>query len=154
MVIRTVRTNGRATATGPFMATMVKRFHQDMLPFAFHDAESVFFILARIPFKPDPVAYEMLQRPALTLSMSGPGGDCDDKAIAMGSWAYLNKIPFRFVAVRRSNRKTLHHVFTELYIRNRWVPFDCTFSYNLPGRTPHYQERVIIWPTKHQIQRQ
>jgi len=151
MVIRTVQTNGQAKFTGPLMHEMVERYRHDMTPFALMSAVEVFDILAHIPFRPDPPDCEMLQRPYYTLSESGYGGDCDDKSICMAAWASLNRIPYRFVAVRRADRKVLHHVYTELYIKGKWVPFDCTFSYNLPGRTlHHYAERVVIWPSNPQ----
>lgn len=88
---------------------------------------------------------EVLQRPYFTVNGMGKGGDCDDKAIAMASWAYLNGIPYRFIAVRRPDRKSLHHVFTELYIGNRWVAADCTYSINRFGcERENYAERVVL----------
>jgi len=147
--MHTVETNGKAVQTGPLMARMAYQYREDVMPFINHGPVEMFNVLSRIPFREDRPGYEVLQRPWLTLMYEGYGGDCDDKAIAMASWAILNNVPFRFVAVRRAHRRQLHHVYTELYIQGKWVPFDPTFRFNLPGRTlNHYQERVVIWPSK------
>lgn len=141
----TIHTNGLAVNTGPMMHRMVRQYHEDMLPYASMSLHEVFDLIKNIPFRYDPIDEEVLQRPYYTLNGIGRGGDCDDKAIALASWAYLHGIPYRFIAVRRPDRNTLHHVFTELYISGRWVQADCTYSINRLGcEREYYAERVII----------
>lgn len=107
---------------------------EDMAEYASLSLPEVFDLLKNIPYRADPDGMEYLQRPFYTLTASGRGGDCDDKAICVGAWATLNQIPFRFVAVSESRDRDLHHVYTELYIGNSWVAFDPTYAYNVLGR--------------------
>jgi hypothetical protein len=70
--------------------------------------------------------------------------NCDDKAIALASYARLFNIPYRFIAIRRANRKNLHHVAVELYTNNEWLFCDPTYSFNTIGRKRDEAERLII----------
>jgi transglutaminase-like putative cysteine protease len=146
MIIKTtVKTNGSASDTGPLMHAMVRAYHMDMAPFASLTLPEIYDLIKNLPYRPDPVEQETLMRPRYTMNMQGTGGDCDDKAIALASWAVLNKIPYRFIAVRRGDRKSLHHVFPQLYITGKWVTTDPTYSFNALGRErEHYVQRVII----------
>lgn len=109
---------------------------EDMAPYASMSLSELFDKLKSIPFHPDPDDMEYLQRPWYTLGGYSRGGDCDDKAIATGAWANLHHIPFRFVAVQIEGNPTndLHHVYTELYIQEKWIPFDPTYAFNVLGR--------------------
>jgi len=145
MQIKYIETDGRAISTGPLMHDMVRRYYTDMEPYAHLSLFEIFDLIKNIPFRPDPPDVETLMRPSYTLNCQGTGGDCDDKSIALASWAYLKKIPYRFVAVRRPDKKDLHHVFPELYILGKWVHADPTYSFNTLGREREfYAERVII----------
>jgi len=145
MVITHVETNGKAASTGPLMVSMVRKYYRDMSPYGSLSLAEVFNIIKNLPFRPDPEDEETLMRPYYTMNMMGSGGDCDDKAIALASWAHLNKIPLRFIAVRRQDRFALHHVYCELYIKNRWIHVDPTYSFNTLGREREpYAEYVTI----------
>lgn len=145
MIITIKKTDGLAASTGPLMHEMVRKYHNDMLPYASLSLPEVFDLIKSIPFRPDPPDVEVLMRPSYTMSMTGPGGDCDDKSIALASYAYLLNIPYRFVAVRRADKKELHHVYTELYINNKWIHADPTYSFNTLGRKREgYAEYQII----------
>jgi len=127
------------------MHRMVAEFKNDMLPYVHLSLPEVFDVIKAIPFRPDPVDRELLQRPYYTMNNMGAGGDCDDKAICAASYAALVGIPYRFVAVRRADRIYLHHVFTELYINGRWIHADCTYSFCTLGcEREHYEERLVI----------
>lgn len=134
--------------TGREMYRMASAWKQDMAPYATLALSQVFNLLKSIPYRPDPPDEEFLQRPRYTLTRTGAGGDCDDKAIASGAWAHLNGIPFRFVAVSRYPRPALlHHVYTEMYIGQRWIAFDPTYSFNVLGRPMcEYPQRVLLRP--------
>jgi len=145
MRIETVTTDGEATSTGPYMHRMVALYKRDMLPFVHLSLPQVFDVIKSVPFNPDPEDRELLQRPYYTLNSIGLGGDCDDKAICLASYAALVGTPYRFVAVRRPDRMYLHHVFTELYIGGRWISADCTYPFGTLGcEREHYDERVVI----------
>lgn len=162
MEVTKVKTDGKARSTGPLMYHMVEKYHDDMLPYAHMSLEQVYDIIKNIPFRPDPAHEETLMRPRYTMTMQGWGGDCDDKSIALASWAYNrggrpNKkgiapgaYDYRFIACRRPGRNVLHHVYPQLYIKNSsddgwWVPADATYAFNVLGREHgEYVERVVI----------
>jgi len=137
-------TNGSAQSTGAIMRKVVETYYKDMVPYSAYSLLQVFDLIKNLPFRPDPLSCETLMRPSHTLAMRGTGGDCDDKAIALASWARLFNIPYRFIAIRRHNRKTLHHVAVELYTHNRWLFCDATYSFNVIGRRREEAERLIL----------
>lgn len=127
------------------MHRMVETYYRDMLPYAHLSLEQVYDIIKSLPFRPDPETNETLMRPAYTMLMLGTGGDCDDKSIALAAYCRLVGIPYRFIAVRRADQKTLHHVFLECYIRNKWIHVDPTYRFNTLGREREpYAEYVLI----------
>lgn len=145
MIETTIETDGTAGSTGIKMREMVERYKADMLPWIHLSLIEVYDRIKNIPYRPDPADRELLQRPLYTMTATGTGGDCDDKCIALASYAALLKIPYRFIAVRRQNKKTLHHVLTQLYLNNRWISFDPTYDFNNFGRERGtYAERLII----------
>jgi len=139
------QTDGKAKTTGQIMKRVVLQYYKDMVPYAHLSLWEVFDIVKALPFRPDPQEVETLMRPLYTMTMSGTGGDCDDKAIALASYCELTGIPWRFVAVRRADQEMLHHVFVECYISNRWIHADPTYRFNTLGRErEQYAEYVII----------
>lgn len=117
----------------------------DMAPYASCTLPEIFDIIKSIPFRPDPFDSETLMRPLYTMESRGTGGDCDDKSIALASWCKLNNIPYKFIAVRRPDMDTLHHVFTVIYIDGQWIHADPTYAFNTLGRErEHYAEYVEI----------
>ena len=139
-----ITTDGRATSTGRIMRQVVDRYYLDMAPYASLSLIEMFNRVKNLPYRPDPVDIETLMRPSYTMAMSGSGGDCDCKAITLASYAKLHSIPYRFVAIRRPGRKNLHHVALELYVSNRWLFCDPTYSFNVIGRTREEAERVVM----------
>lgn len=145
MNITRIQTSGKAVDTGPYMHLMVKRYYRDMAPYAHLPFNEMFRRIKLIPYRYDPPTTETLMRPKFTMERKGYGGDCDDKAIAMASWAVLNSLPYRFVAVRKAGKPQLHHVFTEVMINGDWLTADCTYPHNVLGREhDNYVERVLI----------
>jgi len=143
--VSTVYTNGMAVNTGPYMHHMVERYWRDMLPWAHLTLDEIFSLIKSIPFRPDPEDEETLMRPAYTMARMGWGGDCDDKCIALAAWARINRIPYRFVAVRRPDMPTLHHVVCDLFVRGKWIHADPTYSFNTLGREREkYVEHTVI----------
>ncbi len=143
--LQSVETNGKATATGPYMHGMVQTYWRDMIPWGTLSLPQIFTVIKNIPYRPDPPLVETLMRPYYTMNGLGWGGDCDDKCIALASWAVINRIPYRFVAVRRHGMPTLHHVFTQLFVNGKWLSADATYRVNTLGTERDlYIERVII----------
>ena len=157
MIVDSIQTDGSAVTTGTYMRRMVDRYYQDMTPLAHLTLRELFSLVKNLPFRPDPPDAETLQRPYYTMTQSGFGGDCDDKCIALASWAKLRggsynpedfparQYDYRFVAVRRADMPVLHHVFCELYINGMWIHADPTYKFNTLGRErEQYEEYVII----------
>lgn len=144
MQIETVHTNGKVKSTGPLMHKMVNMYYKDMLPWAHWSLPDIFDFIKALPFREDPPTEETLMRPLYTMTLQGWGGDCDDKSIALASWAKLNNIPYRFVAVRRVDRTSFHHVYSLLYIGGHWIHADPTYKFNMLGRKREYAQYAII----------
>jgi transglutaminase-like putative cysteine protease len=139
-----ITTNGNARSTGKIMKEMVEKYYLDLAPYAHLSLLQIFDVIKNLPYRSDPVDVETLMRPLYTLTMRGTGGDCDCKALALASYARLHQIPFRFIAIRRPGRKTLHHVALELYINNTWLFADPTYRFNVLGRKREEAERIIL----------
>lgn len=144
MNFKIVNTGGTVQETGKLMHWCVGEYALDMAEFAHLSVFEVFDLIKNLPFRADPPDLETIQRPFYTLYQMGSGGDCDDKCVALAAYCVLHRIPYRFVALRRADRKDLHHVACELYINNRWVFADPTYSFNTFGREPKYAQRVYI----------
>jgi len=144
MKIYRIRTDGKASSTGAVMRAMVEKYYLDMVPYASLSVIQVFNIIKNLPYRMDPVNIETLMRPAYTMTMRGYGGDCDCKALALAAYAYLQKIPYRFVAIRRPGRTVLHHVAVELFMQKQWIFFDPTYNFNCFADKREEAERVII----------
>jgi hypothetical protein len=144
MKIYHIKTDGKASSTGAVMRAMVRKYYLDMVPYASLSAIEMFTVIKNLPYRPDPPNVETLMRPKYTMTMQGYGGDCDCKALALAAWAYLQKIPYRFIAIRRPGRAVLHHVAIELYMEKQWIFFDPTYRFNSFGEKREEAERVII----------
>jgi len=144
MNIQKITTNGNAKATGKIMRMVVDRYYMDMAPYASLSLMEIFDKIKNLPYRPDPPNVETLMRPRYTMSMQGYGGDCDCKALALASYAKLNQIPYRFIAIRRPGRKSLHHVATELYVNGKWLFLDPTYNFNTFGLKREEAERVVL----------
>jgi len=145
MRVSHVQTDGQAKTTGYLMRHMVNTYWRDMVPYAHMTLSEVFDRIKMLPFRPDPPDAETLQRPLYTMTMTGYGGDCDDKAIALASYCTAVGIPYQFVAVRRKDMEALHHVYCYLYVNNRWIPADATYNFNVLGREREkYAEYVTL----------
>lgn len=130
--------------TGAEMKRLAIAYATDMAPYATLSLYELFELISAIPYSPDPDNVEFLKRPYYTLEGIGLGGDCDDKAIMVYAWAYLNGFPARFVAVSREMGMPLHHVYTEVLMRGTWFPFDATYAINTPFHDAFAFERKVI----------
>jgi len=142
---------GGAKQTGQVMHRLVKDYYFDMMPLGTLPINEAFQKIAEIPFRPDPKGHELVQRPLFTLR---DGGDCDDKAICMASYAVINGLKYRFRAVGckngRNRKIPLTHVWTEVKIYNEgigvdWLICDCTYAHNILGQqTVNYDRSEFI----------
>lgn len=142
-----------AKHTGKAMHEFVRRYHRDMAPWATESLFEFFDTMKEIPYQADPDNIELIKRPSLTMMQIGPGGDCDDKSIAVASYAVLNGIKYRFLGVGKKNpnkkyglfdKILLTHVYPELHISGEWVTFDTTYRFNVLGQAMSKYDRVVI----------
>lgn len=130
-----------AKQTGRLMHQMINLFYRDMAPYASLSYPEFFNVIKNLPFNPDPDNVELIKRPFFTMNRIGPGGDCDDKTIAVCSWAKLAGIPWRIMGVgnrkKRLGRILLSHVRPELYIGDNWISFDATYGFNILEKNPN-----------------
>jgi hypothetical protein len=95
-----------------------------------------FDLVRKLPYKADPKNAETLSRPKFLLEKDYSFRDCDDKAILMGAWLYLNKIPFGFYASSVKPNRQLHHVWTVARLNGRDVVLDPTYRHHKFGELP------------------
>lgn len=126
--------------TGRKMISIVKRFAHDIGCLSYLPLLDYFYYVASIPYQKDPIAIEFIQRPKYSLN-SSPFCDCDDKTILMASWAYLNHIPCRIVAV---GKQRLSHVFSEFFLEGEWIPLDATYPHSEPAVFKQWPIRKIL----------
>ncbi len=137
-----------ARQTGKIMHQMVNEFYTDMAPYASLSLTEIYDKIKGIPFEYDPKGVELVKRPYYTMNQIGPGGDCDDKAVALASWAVLNSIPSRFIGIgykkNDSKKILLSHVYTQLYIVGEWLNIDSTYNFNTLGYVKGKPDRIEI----------
>lgn len=89
----------------------------------------VFFdTIKNIKYVRDPKPTELVMRPYYAIKFNKKGLDCKKKAILMASYAYINNIPYRFIASSTRPDGKKHHVYTQLQIDGQWINFDCTYN--------------------------
>lgn len=142
MILQLHKTPGNVMVTGRLMRRMAIAFAGDVNAYLTESPFQFFERVRAIPYRADPEGMEFLQRPAITLAKSGPGGDCDDKSIVLAAYFFSCNIPFHLIAASRKANGPLHHVWVIAYIDGKWHDFDCTYAWNSPGET------IGTWPLK------
>jgi hypothetical protein len=114
----------------------VKRPGKTMLPLSKFTLGQYYDFCRNIPYKIDKRPVEVIGRPLRIVQMGKL--DCKKKAIMIGCYASLKKIPFRFVASSSRPSREIHHVYPELLIDDEWVSYDATYPgyyAGMPKRT-------------------
>ena len=124
---------GSPASTGAEMMRLVKTYASDIGDKANWSLPKFYDFVKKLPYRKDPDNNETLARPLYTLSSAWPYRDCDDKAILIGSWLFLNKIPFKFRASSSRKDKILHHVYVIANIGGKDLVIDATYPKNTLG---------------------
>jgi hypothetical protein len=103
-----------------------------------------FDFVRNIKYRVDPKPREILARPFHSVKNRKSGIDCKKKAILIGAWAELKKIPWRFVATSKRPDKRLHHTYTEYNLSGKWCPMDATYKNYLPCMKKQNTKKVIL----------
>lgn len=106
--------------------------------------QDFFQYVSRLPYRKEAGQYQLLASPENSLNQTSPVIACANKAILIGSWCTLNKIPFRFVAVTRNKKGPFNHVFPEIYLGGRWCPVDATYPWFQPFSENNFAKREIL----------
>lgn len=95
----------------------------------------------RDPWLPD--GAERVQHPVVTL-FEVRSGDCDDITVALNALAGSIGVPYayRTVSVDPVRPNEFTHVYSMLYISDRWVPADGMFNYGLGWEPKQDDPRV------------
>lgn len=127
------------------MVGLVRRTAEDVAPWALVPLEEFFRMVSRGHYnrEPDNWRAQVLARPAATISKTVPVIACANKAIIVASWAQMNGIPWRLVAVSRVRGRSPHHVFPELYIGGEWRPVDATYPWSVLFARKFYPVRIV-----------
>lgn len=142
-----------AQHTGYRMHQMVVDYYWNMAPYASLSLIEMYDKIKSIPYQEDPPGMELIKRPQYTMEQIGPGGDCDDKAIAMASWARVNSLEYNFIAVgrkepgkkyARNEKILLTHVFSIIRIDGTWIIADATYSQNTLGQVLGGYDRIEV----------
>lgn len=121
--------------------------------------QKIYNYVRNLPYTADPMKVpisdndniELLKSPYFTIFTNG--GDCDDKAILLGSILRRKKIPFRMAIVTTQQGKDFHHIYLEIYYNGVWRAFDATYPLwdknHIPSQpfyeTPFIMKRVYDW---------
>ena len=122
-----------ADQTAAQMVRMVRQYASDLGEKAAWPLTRFFRYVADLEYRADPKGHESVSRPALTMGQAWPWRDCDDKAILIGSWCYLNNLPFRFIASSKRPDMVLHHVWVIASLNGKHLPLDATYPKNYIG---------------------
>jgi hypothetical protein len=88
-----------------------------------------FDIVKCVPYLRDTAPIEITSRPLWILLNCFSGADCKKKAIINGCYAKANGIQYRFIGSSNRPDKRLHHIYPEVFLYNKWLPFDATYNY-------------------------
>lgn len=127
--------------TAKEMARICTQYAGDLGELAKMPLPRFFDLVRKLPYMPDPQNAETLSRPRYLLEKDYAFRDCDDKAILMGAWCYLNGHPFGFYASSVKPSRQLHHVWTVAKINGKTVILDPTYRHHKLGELPR-RERI------------
>lgn len=122
--------------TAKEMARICTQYAGDLGELAKMPLPRFFDLVRKLPYMPDPQNAETLSRPRYLLEKDYAFRDCDDKAILMGAWCYLNGHPFGFYASSTKPSRQLHHVWTVAKINEKTVILDPTYRHHKLGELP------------------
>ena len=141
-----VKTARRPAQILEAMVGIVHRHASDVGRWALDPLDMYFARVARAHYDREPLSWgaQILARPALTISKRVPVVACANKAILIASWAHLNRVPWRLVAVGRIPGFPPHHVFPELWIGGEWRAADATYPWGVLFLNKTYPVRLEL----------
>jgi hypothetical protein len=154
MTTRTVYKLHDKKETGTAMYDLCYRYNKDlskiflksrsanMVPLSDLSLKYYFDFCRKIPYKEDTRPVEVVGRPIELVKL--PSMDCKKKAIMIGSYAALKRIPFRFIASSNRPTREIHHVYPELLINGKYTSYDATYSNYYIGMCKRTTAREVL----------
>lgn len=103
-------------------------------PSKFKQCQAVYrYVIDNIAYINDPIGVETVQSPENTVSLGG--GDCDDHSALNAALLMSIGFPVRFRVIG-FDPAAFKHIFVEVYVLDRWLPFDTTVKKYLGFRAP------------------
>lgn len=129
---------------GREMYRMTESYGSDLGSLALLSFEDFFNHVRAIPYRKEPGRFQLLARQSWTQNGLGPIIACANKSILIGSWAYLHKLPYRYVAVAKFINQPFSHVFPQVYIAGKWQNADATYPWHQPFQEREFQRVEIL----------
>ena len=128
------------------MARIIRTHAGDMAPHVGASLLDLFRMVSAASYTREPHEWgaQVLARPRWILSKVSPIVACASKAILVSSWAELQGIPWRLVAVGKRPGQAPHHVFPELYLWGRWRPVDATYPWSVIFTEKDWPVRLVL----------
>lgn len=140
----TTRNARNVQEIGLEMYRLVETYASDLGSLALLPFPEFFDHVKRLAYRKEPGRFQILARQSWTQNGFGPVVACANKAILIGSWAYLHKLPYRFVAVGRFRNSPLSHVFAQVYINGNWQNADATYPWHQPFQDRQFGRVEIL----------
>ncbi len=106
---------------------MAAAYHADLEPYHFPNIFAVYNYVRSLPYQKDPDGLETVSRPGYTLAGDWTlPRDCDDKTLIIIAAANKFGLPARAVVCGEIPQP--HHVYPEVFLSGKWIPFDATYG--------------------------
>lgn len=116
---------------------LIKKYYNDLsyilldkTPLKKLSLKEFYTLVKEIPYRKDTKPIEVISRPKHILNLVHLGMDCKKKTILIGSYLYINKIPFKLVGSSTRPDKKIHHIYVMAKIKGSWKNIDATYNDN------------------------
>lgn len=131
--------------TGIEMKRLVFKHASDLQQYIDYSPQQFYDLVKNLDYKRDKKGYELVSRPLYSMRLGKIYGiDCKKKSILIASYAFLKKIPFRFIASSNRPDKKIHHVYPQLFLNNQWIDYDATYKKNKIGELKILTKKEIL----------
>ena len=98
------------------------------------------FLRDKVKYVKDPDGVEQVKRPLFTIYF---GGDCDDKSVVAMAYFELKNYDYRLAITDYG--KGFEHIYPEVKLNNRYVPFDTSCLVCDMGAERKYKRKEVFY---------
>lgn len=106
------------------------------------------WVRAHVRYRYDPLGIEYIKAPHVLLDeieqRGQAAGDCDDMTALLAALFKSVGLPVRFVLMSQQPNGTLHHIYLEALVKERWLPFDPISLLGFVGVAPNATRRLRL----------